>query len=86
MIPYQDSDLEKLFTYLRHLALKPPQRRSGPGYRFDEEVELDYYRPQKISLNEGYAKPLDGPCEVGSGLMREEHVSLLRLIDTINER
>jgi len=91
VIPYQDSDLEKLFTYLRHLALKLPKRKSGPGYQFDEEVELDYYRLQKISegsisLNEGYAKPLDGPREVGSGLVREEQVSLSRLIDIINER
>jgi type I restriction enzyme R subunit len=91
VIPYQDSDLEKLFTYLRHLALKLPKRKRGPGYQFDEEVELDYYRLQKISegsisLNEGYAKPLDGPREVGSGMVREEHVSLSRLIDIINQR
>lgn len=91
VIPYQDSDLEKLFTYLRHLALKLPKRKSGPGYQFDEEVELDYYRLQKISegsisLNEGYAKPLDGPREVGSGMLREEQVALSRLIDIINER
>lgn len=91
VIPYQDSDLEKLFTYLRHLALKLPKRKSGPGYQFDEEVELDYYRLQKISegsisLNDGYAKPLDGPREVGSGMVREEHVSLSRLIDIINQR
>ena len=91
VIPYQDSDLEKLFAYLRHLALKLPKRKSGPGYQFDEEVELDYYRLQKISegsisLNEGYAKPLDGPREVGSGMVREEPVSLSRLIDIINQR
>lgn len=91
VIPYQDSDLEKLFTYLRHLALKLPKRKSGPGYQFDEEIELDYYRLQKISegsisLNDGYAKPLDGPREVGSGMVREEHVSLSRLIDIINQR
>ena len=91
VIPYQDSDLEKLFTYLRHLVLKLPKRKNGPGYQFDEEVELDYYRLQKISegsisLNDGYAKPLDGPREVGSGMVREEHVSLSRLIDFINQR
>lgn len=91
VIPYQDSDLEKLFTYLRYLALKLPKRKSGPGYQFDEEVELDYYRLQKISegsisLNQGYAKPLDGPREVGSGMVREENVALSRLIDIINQR
>ncbi len=91
VIPYQDSDLEKLYTYLRHLSLKLPRRRSGPGYQFDEEVELKYYRLQKISegsisLNEGYARPLDGPREVGTGMVREETVPLSRLIDIINER
>jgi type I restriction enzyme R subunit len=91
IIPYQDSDLEKLFTYLRHLALKLPKRKSGPGYQFDEEVELDYYRLQKISegsinLQEGVAKPLDGPSEVGTGEVRGEYVTLSRLIDIINER
>jgi type I restriction enzyme R subunit len=91
VIPYQDSDLEKLFTYLRHLALKLPKRKSGPGYQFDEEVDLEYYRLQKISegsisLGEGHAKPLDGPCEVGTGEVREEYVSLSRLIDIVNER
>lgn len=91
VIPYQDSDLEKLFTYLRHLTLKLPKRKSGPGYQFDEEIELDYYRLQKISegsisLNEGYAKPLDGPREVGSGQVREEPIPLSRLVDLVNER
>ena len=91
VIPYQDSDLEKLYTYLRHLALKLPKRKSDPGYQFDEEVELDYYRLQKISegsisLNEGYAKPLDGPREVGTAMLHEEAVPLSSLIDIINER
>ncbi len=91
VIPYQDSDLEKLFTFLRHLALKLPKRKTGPGYQFDEEVELDYYRLQKISegsirLNEGYVMPLDGPREVGTGEAREEYVTLSRLIDIINAR
>jgi type I restriction enzyme R subunit len=91
VIPYQDSDLEKLFTFLKFLSLKLPKRRSGPGYLFDEEIELDYYRLQKISegsinLHEGYVKPLDGPREVGSGIIHEEQVALSRLIDLINER
>ncbi|NTV67559.1 MAG: type I restriction endonuclease subunit R [Chlorobaculum sp.] len=91
VIPYQDSDLEKLFTYLRFFTLKLPKRQNGPTYQFDEEVGLDYYRLQKISegsidLKEGMAKPLDGPREVGSGMVREENVSLSKLIDLINER
>ena len=71
--------------------MKLPTRKSGPGYQFDDEVKLGYYRLQKISegsisLSEGYAKPLDGPREVGSGMVREENVPLSRLIDLVNER
>lgn len=91
IIPYQDSDLEKLYTYLRHLSPKLPKRKSGPQYTFDDEVRLEYYRLQKISegsisLKDGYARPLDGPTEVGSGIVREDHTTLSRLIDYINER
>ena len=91
VIPYQDSDLERLYVFLRHLAAKLPRRDSGNAYEFDDEVRLEYYRLQKISegsidLKKGYARPLDGPTEVGSGLVREQPVALSRLIDIVNER
>lgn len=91
IIPYQDSDLEKLYVFLRHLASKLPRRKRGPAYNFDDDVRLEYYRLQKISegsidLKEGDARALDGPTEVGSGLVREEAVALSRLIDIVNER
>lgn len=91
VIPYQDSDLEKLYTYLRHLALKLPKRSQGKSYQFDDEIDLNYYRLQKISegsisLAEGQAKPLDGPHEVGTGAARPEQLPPSRLIDLINER
>jgi type I restriction enzyme R subunit len=91
VIPYQDSDLERLYVFLRHLAAKLARRRGGPTYQFDDDVRLEYYRLQKISegsisLQEGQARPLDGPKEVGSGLLRAEEVSLSQLIDLVNER
>ena len=91
VIPYQDSDLERLYTYLRFLSTKLPRRESGPRYDFDDEVRLEYYRLQKISegsisLRDGKGNPLDGPREVGSGLQRDEETPLSRLIDTLNDR
>jgi type I restriction enzyme R subunit len=91
IIPYQDSDLERLYVFLRHLAAKLPRRAGGPAYQFDDEVRLEYYRLQKISegsisLKEGTAQPLDGPKEVGSGVAREEALPLSQLIDVVNER
>jgi hypothetical protein len=35
VIPYQDSDLERLYVFLRHLATKLPKRASGAAYQFD---------------------------------------------------
>ena len=91
VIPYQDSDLERLYVFLRHLTAKLPRRESGPAYRFDDEVRLEYYRLQKISegsiaLQNGEARPLDGPTEVGSGMARPQPVRLSQLIDALNER
>lgn len=91
IIPYQDSELEKLYVFLRHLSAKLPRRRSGPAYEFDDDVRLEYYRLQKISegsisLTTGTARALDGPTEVGTGLLREEMVVLSSLIDIVNER
>lgn len=91
IIPYQDTDLERAYVFLRHLASKLPRRQTGPSYQFDEDVRLEYYRLQKISegsisLREGDARRLDGPTEVGSGIVREQPIQLSRLIDLVNER
>ena len=91
VIPYQDSDLERLHVFLRHLTSKLPRRSTGPAYQFDDEVRLEYYRLQKISegsinLNEGTALALDGPTEVGSATARPQDVPLSQLIDVLNQR
>lgn len=91
VIPYQDTDLERAYVFLRHLASKLPRRSNQAQYDFDNEVRLEYYRLQKISegsidLREGYAQPLDGPTAVGTSVIREAQVKLSQLIDIVNER
>ncbi len=91
VIPYQDSDLEKLYTYLRFLLTKLPRRPSGPAYHLENEVELEYYRLQKISegsinLYGGEAQPLKGPSDVGTGQTGEDEIRLSELINILNER
>lgn len=91
IIPYQDSDLEKLFIFLRYLSPKLPKRNTGVDYNFDDAVRLEYYRLQKISegsisLSDNNKYLLDGPTEVGTGIVREPAVPFSRLIDIINER
>ncbi len=58
IIPYQDSDLEKLYAFTRFLLSKLPKRVLGPQYKFDDEVALQCYRLEKIS---------DGAIELTAG-------------------
>jgi len=90
VIPYQDSDHEKLYTYARFLLTKLPVDKDTRRVQIDDEVELKYYRLQKISegsidLKAGEAEPLKGPTDVGTGRPDEE-VQLSTLVDKLNER
>jgi type I restriction enzyme R subunit len=91
VVPYQDADLEKLYTFIRFFLSKLPPRSTGPHYVFDDEVSLRYYRLQKISegailLEPGAGGTVYGPTEVGTGLDHQEKIELSRLIDLINDR
>jgi len=91
VMPYQDTDLEKLYTYLRYLISKLPRDTSGPGYKVDGDVELEYYRLQKISegsinLEDGEAGELKGPSDVGTGGLGEDEAPLSELIKALNEK
>jgi type I restriction enzyme R subunit len=90
IIPYQDSDLEKLYTYGRFLLNKLPRVNSEIRVTVDDDVELKYYRLQKISegsinLIGGVAESLKGPSDVGTG-QPDEEVQLSALIAALNER
>jgi len=91
IIPFQDSDLEKLYSYIRFLLIKLPKRQPGPAYDFGDEVALKYYRLEKISegsldLVPGEGEEISGPTEVGTGKSHEEQIDLSELIDILNER
>lgn len=91
IIPFQDSDLEKLYTYSRFLLSKLPHRPRGPQYDFDDEVTLKFYRLQKISegtiaLTPGERGEVSGPTAVGTGRGEQSEVELSQLIDIINDK
>jgi len=91
IIPFQDSDLEKLYSYIRFLLTKLPRGDYGPAYGFDDEVALKYYRLQKIGegaiqLEAGKDGEVAGPTAVGTGIARGEQIELSKLIDILNER
>jgi type I restriction enzyme R subunit len=91
IIPFQDSDLEKLYSYVRFLITKLPKRGTGPMYQLDDEVALKYYRLEKISdgsieLVKGAGGEVSGPTEIGTGIIHGEKIELSKLIDILNER
>lgn len=90
IIPYQDSDHEKLYTYARFLLTKLPRSIDSRKVQVDDEVELKYYRLQKISegaidLKVGEPETLYGPTDVGTG-QADEDVQLSTLVGKLNER
>ncbi len=91
IIPFQDSDLEKLYTYARFLLSKLPRRPQGPKYDFGDDVDLKYYRLEKISdgtikLEPGEGGEVKGPTDVGTSVNERPMVELSTLIEQINER
>ena len=91
IIPFQDSDLEKLYSYIRFLLTKLPRGNHGPVYNFDDEVAIKYYRLQKIGersivMEPGAGYEVSGPTSVGTGIARGDEIELSKLIDILNER
>ena len=91
IIPFQDSDLEKLYSYIRFLLNKLPRGDRGPVYSFDDDVTLKFYRLQKIGegsivMEPGATYEVSGPTSVGTGVARDDEIELSKLIDILNER
>lgn len=91
IIPYQDSELEKLYAFVRNLIAKLPPPDDGRSFALDDEVALRYYRLQQMTegsilLSEGDAYPLKGPVDVGTGRVADEEVPLSTLVGRLNER
>ena len=91
IIPYQDSELEKLYAFVRNLIVKLPPPDDGRSFALDDEVALRYYRLQQMTegsilLSEGDAYPLKGPTDVGTARAGDDDVPLSTLVGRLNER
>lgn len=90
IIPFSDSDLEKLYTFLRFLQTKLPKRDEGQVYNVEDDVALEYYRLQKVHdqvhIYLGGDGTVDGPKDLGTGVERDDTIELSQLIDILNDR
>jgi len=92
IVPFADSDLEKLYVFGRLLLTKLPKvGEATPPIRLGDDVALHSYRLQRIAdgpLNlaaEG-GGPLYGPSETGTGRPNPETEHLSKLIEVVNDR
>ena len=90
IIPYADADLERLSSFGRMLL---PHLRAdrGEAVHLGSDVELEYYRLQRVSqgeliIVEEPAAYVTSPGEVGTGDPEEEQAPLSEIIARLNDR
>ena len=91
IIPFRDPDLEKHYSFVRYLLAKLPRGDGGHIYNFDDEVQLEIYRLQKIKetkipLSEDERGSVDGGIEVGAVKSEDDETHLSELIEELNRR
>ena len=90
IIPYGDSDFERLSAFGR--ALLPHVRLNREDViDIGDDVELEFYRLTRqssgsISIAEGATEYVAGPTEVGSADPEEEQAPLSEIIENLNDR
>lgn len=91
VMPFQDADLEKLYSFIRFLLTKLPMEDRGPVYDFNDDIGIKYYRIEKtsdgdIELEKSKVQDIDGPVSVGTKAGKKEQIQLSKLIDILNEK
>ena len=91
ILPYADQDLEMLYSYGRFLLPHLPLDRDTTVVKIGNEVELQYYRLQRVSsgpidLKVGEPEGVYSPTDVGTGKAKEEKAPLSEIIQVLNER
>ena len=91
ILPYADRDLELLYSYGRFLLPHLPLDRDKTVVKLQDEVELQYYRLQRVSsgpidLKVGEPEGVYSPTEVGTGKAKEEKAPLSEIIQVLNAR
>jgi type I restriction enzyme R subunit len=89
ILPFTDSDLEKLYSFGRYLQLRLP--RDKEPLKLDAETVLAYYRLDlvhdgSIPLMAGEGGEVAGPVSAGVKWAKPEQVKLSEVIQVLNDR
>ena len=89
---FLDRDLEERYAFVRFLLTKLPRSDKDPRLDLEGEVQLRYYRLQRIAdraiigLDPGIDGQVTGPTEVGTGAVKDEKAPLSEIIEILNDR
>lgn len=91
IIPYGDPELEMLYSFGKLLLPSLRLQRDHAPVNVADDVELQYYRLQRIysgpiDLKQGDAEGAKSPTEVGTGKAQDEKAPLSQIISVLNER
>src|SRR4030066_2574061 len=91
IMPFQDTDLEKLYSFGRFLLSKLPKSDYTERLKLDNEVALEYYRLQKIAegdlvLQEKGKFGIDTTTEAGISRPKDEKDRLSNIIKVLNDK
>lgn len=90
VVSYEDTELEKLYTFGRFLYPQLPTPSQGPQIEFEDEIALEYYRMEKmhegsLELQEDKPGAVQPPQETGTGTTEDKEEPLSDIIKRINE-
>ena len=91
IMPFQDVELEKLYSFGRFLLNKLPKSDYTERLKLDNEVALEYYRLQKtgegdLVLQIQDEKGLNPTTEAGISRPKEEKDKLSNIINLLNDK
>ena len=91
IMPFQDVELEKLYSYGRFLLSKLPKSDYTERLKLDNEVALEYYRLQKIGEGDLVLQVqgeygLDPTTEAGISRPKDEKDKLSNIINVLNDK
>ena len=91
IMPFQDVELEKLYSYGRFLLSKLPKMDYTERLKLDNEVALEYYRLQKMAEGDLVLQVqgqfgLDPTTEAGISRPKDEKDKLSNIINVLNDK
>jgi type I restriction enzyme R subunit len=92
IMPYADPDLEMLYSFCRFLLPHLPLDRDNTNVKLGDEVDLQYYRLQRVFsgaidlADEQREYAVKSPTDVGTGKAKDEKAPLSEIIEILNNR